>query len=50
MQAGKLREFASKTADGKSEYFRFCQREKRNVVEVFTDFGITTHVPLEYLV
>lgn len=40
MQTEKLLEFASKTAEGKSEYFRFCMRERRNVLEVMADFGI----------
>lgn len=50
MHVDKLAEFASKTSEGKSEYFRFCQRERRSVLEVFADFGITNEVPLEYLI
>ena len=42
--------FASKDADGKSDYFGFCIRERRNVLEVFADFGITNEIPLGYLV
>ena len=34
----KLSEFASKSAEGKSEYYRFAVREKRNVIEVLSDF------------
>ena len=50
MQSEKLIEYSSKTAEGKSEYFRYCQREKRNVFEVFKDFGVTDHIPIEYLI
>lgn len=42
--------FASKTADGKSDYFGYCIRERRNVLEVFSDFGLTNEVPLDYLI
>lgn len=42
--------FASKTADGKSDYFGYCIRERRNIVEVFADFGVTNEVPLAYLI
>jgi len=45
-----LQHYASKTADGKSEYFGFCVREKRNILEVFADFGVTNQVPLPYLI
>lgn len=41
MQSDKLHHFASKTADGKSDYFSFCIKEKRNILEVFADFGVT---------
>ena len=34
----KLKHFASKTADGKSEYFSYCRREHRNILEVMRDF------------
>ena len=50
MRCEKLVHFASKTADGKSEYFGFCVREKRDVFTVFKDFGITSQIPLAYLV
>mmetsp|Transcript_9283 Transcript_9283/g.6643 ORF Transcript_9283/g.6643 Transcript_9283/m.6643 type:complete len:124 (+) Transcript_9283:794-1165(+) len=40
MQADKLREFASKTADGKSEYYRYCVRERRSLHDLLFDFGI----------
>ena len=50
MHVDKLTEFSSKTAEGKSEYFRFCVRERRSVLEVFADFGITNQIPLEYLI
>lgn len=46
----KLLEFASKTADGKSEYFRYAIRERRTCLEMFNDFEITTQVPLDYLI
>lgn len=50
MQSQKMQHFASKTADGKSDYFSFCIREKRNILEVFADFGVTKQVPLAYLI
>ena len=50
MKAEKLLHFASKTADGKSEYFSYSVREKRSCLELFKDFEITTQVPLDYLV
>ena len=50
MRSEKLIHFASKTADGKSEYFGFCVREKRDVYTVFKDFGVTNQIPLAYLV
>ena len=34
----KLKEFASKAAEGKSEYYRYAVREKRTVIEVLNDF------------
>ena len=34
----KLKEFASKSAEGKSEYYRYAVREKRTVIEVLNDF------------
>jgi sulfite reductase alpha subunit-like flavoprotein len=36
----KLQHFASPTPDGKSEYFAYCQREKRNFLEVMKEFQI----------
>lgn len=51
MHKDKLREFVSKSVDGKSEYYRYCIREKRTVPEVLFDFmpeGIL--MPIEYLV
>lgn len=50
MKSEKLLHFASKTADGKSEYFGYCVRERRDVLTVFKDFGITNEVPLAYLI
>lgn len=47
----KLLEFSSKTVDGKSEYYRYCIRERRTVIEILFDFcpdEIT--LPLEYLI
>ena len=38
MKAEKLVHFASKTADGKSEYFGYCVRERRSCLELFKDF------------
>eukprot|EP00347_Sterkiella_histriomuscorum_P012855 403366965 len=46
----KLRELASKTSDGKSEYYRYCVREKRTIPEVLLDFKITDQLPLSYLI
>jgi len=34
----KLIHFASKTTEGKSEYFSYCKREHRNIFEVMRDF------------
>lgn len=50
MQAQKLIEYASKTSEGKSEYFGYCVRERRSILEVFADFGVTNQVPLPYLI
>lgn len=50
MKAEKLLHFASKTADGKSEYFSYCVRERRSCLELFKDFEISSQVPLAYLV
>ena len=46
----KLIHFASKTADGKSDYFGYCVRERRDVLTVFKDFGVTNQIPLAYLI
>ena len=45
-----MKEYASKTSEGKSEYFGYCVRERRNILEVFLDFGVTNQVPLAYLI
>mmetsp|Transcript_22234 Transcript_22234/g.29758 ORF Transcript_22234/g.29758 Transcript_22234/m.29758 type:complete len:165 (-) Transcript_22234:674-1168(-) len=50
MKAEKLIHFASKTADGKSEYFSYSVRERRSCLELFKDFEITNQIPLEYLI
>ena len=50
MRSEKLVHFASKTADGKSEYFGYCVREKRDVYTVLKDFGVSNEVPLAHLV
>lgn len=50
MKAEKLIHFASKSADGKSEYFSYAGRERRNCLELFNDFAISTQVPLDYLI
>ena len=34
----KLLHFASKTTEGKSEYFSYCKREHINIFEVMRDF------------
>ena len=34
----KLQSFASKTVEGKSEYQRYCVRERRTIPEVLADF------------
>ena len=47
----KLEEFCSKTVDGKSEYYRYCIRERRTVIEVLFDFQPErVTLPLEYLI
>lgn len=46
----KLLHFASKSADGKSEYFSYCQRERRNILEVLLDFKIHSNLPLGLLI
>ena len=38
MKAEKLLHFASKTVDGKSEYFSYSVRERRSCLEFFKDF------------
>jgi len=44
-------EFSSKTAEGKSEYYRYIVREKRNVAEIMFDFKMTNgELPLPYLI
>jgi len=50
MKAEKLLHFASKTAEGKSEYFSYCIRERRTCLELFKDFEIGAGVPLGYLI
>ena len=50
MKSEKLIHFASKTAEGKSDYFSYCVREKRDILTVFKDFGLTNHIPIEYLI
>ena len=50
MKSEKLLHFASKTADGKSDYYGYCVRERRDILTVFKDFGITNEVPLAYLI
>ena len=50
MKAEKLIHFASKTAEGKSEYFAYSVRERRSCLELFKDFEISNQVPLEYLI
>jgi len=44
-----LLHFASRTADGKSEYFSYCQRERRNILEVMKDFKVSA-MPLGYFI
>jgi len=41
MKAEKLIHFASKTAEGKSEYFAYSVRERRSCLELFRDFEIS---------
>ena len=50
MKAEKLIHFASKTAEGKSEYFSYCVRERRSCLELFKDFEVTNQVPLDYII
>ena len=50
MRSEKLIHFASKTAEGKSEYFGYCVRERRDIPTVFKDFGLTNQIPIEYLI
>ncbi|CDW72589.1 nadph-dependent diflavin oxidoreductase 1 [Stylonychia lemnae] len=59
-RAEKLKEFASKTSvitffficfqEGKSEYHRYCIRERRTIPEVMLDFLVTDQFPLAYLI
>jgi len=47
----KLEEFSSKTVDGKSEYYRYCIRERRTVIETLYDFQpARITLPLAYLI
>jgi sulfite reductase alpha subunit-like flavoprotein len=47
----KLEEFSSKTVDGKSEYHRYCIRERRTVIETLFDFQpARITLPLAYLI
>mmetsp|Transcript_88 Transcript_88/g.101 ORF Transcript_88/g.101 Transcript_88/m.101 type:complete len:88 (+) Transcript_88:139-402(+) len=46
----KLKEFSSKTPEGKSEYYRYCIRERRTVLEVMQDFDLIEDFPLSYLI
>jgi sulfite reductase alpha subunit-like flavoprotein len=52
IHAEKLREFCSKSVDGKSEYYRYCVRERRTAFEVLQDFQPTGKLllPIEYLI
>ena len=51
LHKGKLREFSSKSAEGKSEYYRYAVRERRTVLEVLNDFQREdVKLPLEYLI
>jgi len=51
MLKGKLVEFSSKSAEGKSEYYRYAVREKRTIFEVLNDFQKSQiTLPLEYLI
>ena len=51
MKAEKLLHFASKSSDGKSEYFGYSVRERRTCLEFFRDFEITgDQVPLDYII
>lgn len=45
----KLMELCAKTSEGKSEYYRYCHREKRTHVEILHDFN-TTKIPVSYLI
>jgi sulfite reductase alpha subunit-like flavoprotein len=45
----KLVLMSSKTSEGKSEYYRYCHRERRTHAEILYDFN-TTKLPLEYLI
>ena len=44
----KLKEF--KTEKGRAEYFKYCVKEHRSVVQVFADFEVTNEIPLEELI
>jgi sulfite reductase alpha subunit-like flavoprotein len=51
LHGDKLREFAAKSAEGKSEYYRYAVRERRTVLEVLNDFQQTGfQLPIEYLI
>ncbi len=47
MERGCLRDFAS--SEGKDDLYRYCQRERRTVLEVMDDFKSVINVPLEWL-
>ena len=45
----KLQEFCSLTVEGKSEFYRYVIRERRNMVEVLHDFH-GQEMPLEWII
>eukprot|EP00356_Strombidium_inclinatum_P012257 CAMPEP_0170501692 /NCGR_PEP_ID=MMETSP0208-20121228/39111_1 /TAXON_ID=197538 /ORGANISM="Strombidium inclinatum, Strain S3" /LENGTH=110 /DNA_ID=CAMNT_0010780367 /DNA_START=829 /DNA_END=1161 /DNA_ORIENTATION=- len=48
----KLKEFSSNSIEGKSEYHRYCVKEKRTALEVLSDFqpsGLWS-LPLAFLI
>lgn len=49
LRKAKLRELCEKTAEGKSEFHRYCNWEKWTFIEVLNDFT-STFVPLNYMI
>ena len=48
LHVDKLKLMASSTAEGLSDYFDYCERERRNLYEVLYDFD-SVKMPFEYI-